>query len=402
MKKKKQGSGSAGIAKAQVAPSNTPISLATLRQDLGAAEEDLRRRRFRGVTEEELVQAGTQIDSQSILDDVPRFVGSARAILAGLSGAQREKVKLPPGMLALLVDEADLLRVLKADFERAQVEEGSDKAQKGAEAQRVRRQGIALRDLICDGLRNALTGSRLAALESVIGTAETHEKLALGMEGVATVIESILQQGDADEKLDLADWRVGAESAAELRALATQVRSAGEILARPEKRVTQRQLDMQDGRVLLLIEQTLRAFRSAHRMDRSILLPELQKIAWMFEVRSGRKPRPTEPEPTPPQPPASVLSGAATDPRWRARSGGPTGVGRSRLGGKGAHDTEAEGGGPVHSTPLREAGWRGRYPGSCAPPLHGTHEVPVQIPLPDRSRPGDPPEAPWGRFAPHP
>jgi len=31
-----------------------------------------------------------------------------------------------------------------------------------------------------------------------------------------------------------------------------------------------------------LVDQTLRAFRTAHRADRSILVPELNRIAWLF------------------------------------------------------------------------------------------------------------------------
>jgi len=46
----------------------------------------------------------------------------------------------------------------------------------------------------------------------------------------------------------------------------------------PGRRVSQRALDLQDGRVLLLAERTLRAFRAARRADPTILLPELNEI----------------------------------------------------------------------------------------------------------------------------
>jgi hypothetical protein len=42
----------------------------------------------------------------------------------------------------------------------------------------------------------------------------------------------------------------------------------------------------------------LRAFRTAHRADKSILVPELNRIAWLFETRSSaRKPAKATPAP---------------------------------------------------------------------------------------------------------
>jgi len=40
----------------------------------------------------------------------------------------------------------------------------------------------------------------------------------------------------------------------------------------------QRRLDLQDGRVIELMERVLRAFRAAHRQDRSIRVPSLSTL----------------------------------------------------------------------------------------------------------------------------
>jgi hypothetical protein len=72
------------------------------------------------------------------------------------------------------------------------------------------------------------------------------------------------------------------------------VQKAGAVKATPGRRVTQRALDVMDGRVLTLIEKGMRAFRAARRADPSILVPRLNKIAWMFETRrsSPKAPKP--------------------------------------------------------------------------------------------------------------
>src|SRR5262249_26987706 len=104
----------------------------------------------------------------------------------------------------------------------------------------------------------------------------------------------------------LEQYGAGAACAAEIRTRASRVRQAGMVKATPGKRVTQRALDILDGRVLYLIEKGMRAFRAARRADPSILVPELNKIAWMFELRGSKskssKPAPEKPPPKAPPP----------------------------------------------------------------------------------------------------
>lgn len=157
---------------------------------------------------------------------------------------------------------------------------------------------IVERDLTYDGLRNALGEGVVAELSAIVGTAETPEKLATGLESLAGLIDDRIKKGDEEDVHALAQWGVGAERAAHLRQKAKTVREAGAIAATPERRVSQRALDLQDGRVLFVIGKVLRAFRAANRTDASILVPSLNKIAWKFEIR-GRSPKqPAAPAPT--------------------------------------------------------------------------------------------------------
>ena len=90
--------------------------------------------------------------------------------------------------------------------------------------------------------------------------------------------------------------------AATLRAAAQDVRAAGDVAAKPTRSATQRALDLQDGRVLLLIEVIVRAFREAHRENTAIALPDLNRLRGSSRVaresvrkrllRPHRRPRP--------------------------------------------------------------------------------------------------------------
>jgi hypothetical protein len=277
------------------------LTLDTLAGHLGKPDEDFRRRRLRGLVEADLVAEGGRVDSQALVDDVPGFVGSALAIRRELTPEQRAHLKLPDGYLTLIVDEAVTLRRLKADHDTTVAFAAGGKAEREEAARRTRHEGIALRDLVYDGLRNALGESRLPKLDAIVGDAESADRLAKGLAAIAKFIDEVIASADEDDLASLDEFDVGERCAETLRKKAEQVRASGEVTVAPERQVTQRALDLQDGRVLFLIEATLRAFRAANRSGRSIRVPKLNKVAWMFEVRTGRrKPVKTPPEGTPP------------------------------------------------------------------------------------------------------
>jgi hypothetical protein len=49
--------------------------------------------------------------------------------------------------------------------------------------------------------------------------------------------------------------------------------------------VSQRELDIQDGRVLVLMDMVVRAFKLARKSDGSILLPELNRLKALLDSR---------------------------------------------------------------------------------------------------------------------
>ncbi|WP_437602941.1 hypothetical protein WMF28_15040 [Sorangium sp. So ce590] len=282
--------------------SSTTVTLDSLARELGPADGAFAARTYAGIPEEDLVAEGTRIDSQSLIDDVPHFVASARRILGSLSEAQRGKVRMPAALLPLLVAEAGRLQAMKRSHEAAATEVAGARAALEVQGRSAMRDGIGERDLCYDGLRNALGARRMARVDAVVGRADSPESLAKGLEALASFIDETRRADPAQDAEVLEDYGVGAECAAALRVAAQRVRGIGGVQIAAGRRVTQRALDLQDGRVAIVIEKILRAFRAARRVDGTILVPELNKAAWMFEARSGssaKKPSPGGEKPPP-------------------------------------------------------------------------------------------------------
>ena len=104
---------------------------------------------------------------------------------------------------------------------------------------------------------------------------------------IAGYLTDLRKSGSEDDTDALDLWSIDAATVTSLREQAATILDAGKIVASPPRKVSQRSLDIQDGRVLTLIDMIWRAFRVARRTDRSILIPELNRILWRFETRTG-------------------------------------------------------------------------------------------------------------------
>lgn len=263
--------------------------LASLHTILGTPQESFTRMLFRTAREEDLVDQGARVDSFNIVADVPRFVASSLTILDSLDPARRATVMLPSGIFAVIVAEAVRLDGMKLDHEQTATTGAGERAERETTLRKEMRNGVALREQATAALGHALGEARTKELDVIVGDASAPGTLVKGMNAVADFIDRVLASGDAEEAESLAAWHVAAPRAVALRAQAVKVKGAGAVVANTGRRVSQRSLDLQDGRVLLLIDHTLRAFRTAHRADRSILVPELNRIAWLFETRSNAR-----------------------------------------------------------------------------------------------------------------
>ena len=261
--------------------------VASLGKALGKPDAKLQRLLFRNTKEDGLAAWGTEVDSKNILADMPRFIVSALGILASLEPARRSLVKLPPGIFAAVVTEAIKLEEMKADHEATVTSNAGEKTDRETTLRREMREGVGLRDTVVERLGNALTDDQMKKVEIVANDAASSDHLAAGLVAIADLIDDLRQNGSEDDKDALDIWSIDAPTVASLRDKSASILEAGKIVASPPRKVSQRSLDIQDGRVLTLIDMIWRAFRLARRTDRSILMPELNRIAWMFESRTS-------------------------------------------------------------------------------------------------------------------
>jgi hypothetical protein len=257
---------------------------------VGEPDEQLRNALFRRAAEASLVEHGTRVDSQYILDDVPPFVAASLDAVKRLSAAQRALIKLPPGLFALLVDESRVLQRLKADHDAMLAAvAGGTRSEREAALRLAMREGLALRNVTYNALRNVLGREGMAEIDQSIGVGDTPAKLAGGLDSLAALLRRRLQ-GDPVERYLFSEFGLDEGCADQMGACGARIRKLDEAPPPPDRVVTQRMLDLQDGRVLHLIAMVLRAFRAAHKADAAVPEPELHSTGWLFDARSTRRP----------------------------------------------------------------------------------------------------------------
>lgn len=237
-----------------------------------------------------MVEHGSRVDSQHILDDVAPFVAASLEALKKLTAPQRALIKLPPGLFALLLDESRVLRRLKADHDAMLAAvAGGTRSEREAALRQSMRDGLAMRNVTYNALRNVLGRDGMTEVEKAIGVGDTPVKLATGLEGLAALLRRKLQ-GDPVERYLFSEFGLDEVCAEQMSTCAARIRKLDEAPPPPDRVVTQRMLDLQDGRVLHLIAMVLRAFRAAHKADAAVPEPELHTIGWLFDARSTRRP----------------------------------------------------------------------------------------------------------------
>lgn len=224
--------------------------------------------------------------SEDIVADAPRFISSSLRILAALSPTQQAQVKLPPAIFALLSDEAATDATLAQSHATVSDSESEALKEHEAKLKKVMGLAVAVRDGAVASLKHALGDLRVGPVRGTASDASSPAALAKGLRAVSAFIVRHLAEGSDDDRTALRFFGAGEAGAAELEAHAKAVEAAAPATAGTGKRVSQRMLDIQDGRVLVLTDIVLRAFRLARRKDKSILLPELNRLAALFDTRS--------------------------------------------------------------------------------------------------------------------
>lgn len=292
--------------------------LSALAAELGAPSPALIAALLEETPDSELVERGTQIASARVVTDGARMLGIGWTFYKGASPEQKRRLRgCSRDLFTLGIAETLRLEQLLDQQEAQRQHEGSVRQVSAVAQGTAWDTSLGLRDQAADALRSA-AGSRAAraAVTEAIGNAESAPALARGLESLAKLLEGWLLQSAgparADEalKLRLALFTLDASYAKELRRAAEALRHAeAAVQNRPQTaRVSQVQLDRQDGLCLLLLDRLMRAFERGHALDPTI--PRLIPLATrsILGRSGGHKSAPPDsppvPSPAPVPPPA--------------------------------------------------------------------------------------------------
>lgn len=262
---------------------------------------------FKGYDAEKGLLLGQRTATERILDTAPGFVRSVEALWDSFSHTQRRTlVGYTPAVLSVLLAECAALKVCNSRYDLAAQRSLATRAQRESAARDAMRKGRDLRDQVGATLRTLHGASALSddGVSRAFSSAETAEDLALRLCDVARYIERTLAAVDAETREAYAALLLDDALVAEIRGQAAEVRAtAADLNDTEDMRVCQRQLDLQDGRVLHVIGMIHGAFRGAARRDATMLAPDLGALSPIFERPSGGSPSsPPAPQPVPPSP----------------------------------------------------------------------------------------------------
>lgn len=285
-----------------------PETLDALSKRLGAPNPTAARVTFRGYDPAEGLDQGKDVATERILRAVPVFVGSVTALWTTLTDAQRKKVLgYTETFLPVLVAETQKLQALNAQYDRVARLASVSRSHCEAAANEQLREARDLRDQVLRTVSEFVPRSpQSATLKVAARGAESADKLAVALDALGDWLSGWLASMPSDEREVCAAMGFDDALAAELRQRAERVRESQADLdaISGDTRVTQRELDMQDGRVLHVVGVIHQAFRSAARRDPTIVAPDLADLDTVFE-RAPRSPRATD-EDIPAAPPEPV------------------------------------------------------------------------------------------------
>ena len=193
----------------------------------------------------ESIEMSAETDAPNLLAKLPDFLDAAMDLSRSLWPAQRTISRLPSSFFPRFAEEARLLRWL--------TEGAAGTEQAELERRRVEREALIVRDVAWEAIRSVLPAERRREVDALVGFHETADDLAVSMEAIASLIESML--GDAEDAALLAACDVDAMYAAALRRHAVVVRA----LAAPAETGD---VDGKGPRVLRLIGAAYRALRT--------------------------------------------------------------------------------------------------------------------------------------------
>jgi hypothetical protein len=268
------------------------VTLDTLVAQHGAPSTGHRVVAFAGYDPVASLALGQKVATERILRVVPGFVQRAAQAWAALSPAQRERVVgFRPVLFTVLLDEAATLRALNERYDRAAKSDALSRAQAVTNATESERDARDLYGRVRATVGEYTTAAQWAALgfDTLPESPADADQLAQALGTLATQVGAWHATLDPEVREACEEINLGEALVASLREAAEAVRRTQAEAAgfTAQTRVTQRQLDVQDGRVLHMVRRVFNAFRRAARRDDSVVVPDLDELTNVF-VRDRR------------------------------------------------------------------------------------------------------------------
>ena len=167
-----------------------PHTLPSLAKLLGPPEPGLLDALLEGASEADLVALGQRIATSRLLTDDRRLYSLAYDVYTGATPAQKDHLRgFSLELLGLAVHHAIELEALLATHEGRATDNDISTASRDASSQEAFKAGLTLRDQARAVLEGAAGQNKplLAEIAAAVGTAETPEKLAVGLSLFATL-----------------------------------------------------------------------------------------------------------------------------------------------------------------------------------------------------------------------
>lgn len=280
MAAKKKDTAAPAAKPASVAPEEVAYNLDQLHQTLGAPSSAITTVLLGSRTDDELLALGTSFASADILESAPRFLGTAHAFYASSTAAARKRlIGISPDVFALAVSESITLRGKLRDFRSSA---GASATTRRDKLRAAVSESRAKRDQVLTTLSGVVPakGKLRDKLETSAGPAPTPEEVAIALDTLSEVVANVLKAATDDTRSAYAAIGIDEALAESLKAQAKTLREASDVASGgdPIKSVNQRELDLQDGRVLHLITHIYRAFREAHGVTATVVQPPLGRL----------------------------------------------------------------------------------------------------------------------------
>ena len=287
-------------AAASAAPEEVSYNLDQLHQTLGAPSAAITTVLLGSRTEDDFLVLGTSFASSDILDSVPRFLGTAQTYFASSTPAARKRLLgISSDVFALAVSESITLRGKLRDFRSSA---GASATTRRDKLRAAVSESRAKRDQLLSTLGGVVPakGKLRDKLESSAGPAPTPEEVAVALDTLSDVVVLILKSTDDETRGAYSAIGIDDALAESLQAQAKALRAADDVASGgdPSKSVNQRDLDLQDGRVLHVITHIYRAFREAHGITATVVQPplgRLRRLATKLASRTAPKKSPATP-----------------------------------------------------------------------------------------------------------